>query len=139
MKTVGIIGGIGPASTLDYYKGIVDGYRLRSDDDSYPKIIINSIDMTEMLSYVAAEDWDKLVAMLAAEIQKLAAAGADFAAISSNTPHLVFDRLKEISPLPLVSITDAACNYAKQQGCKKVLALGTLFTMKNGLYTAALK
>lgn len=49
MKIVGIIGGIGPASTLDYYNGIINGARM---DNNYPEIIINSVNMTEMLSYV---------------------------------------------------------------------------------------
>ena len=139
MKKTGIIGGIGPVSTLDYYSGIIYGYRAKTNDDNYPEIVINSINMTEMLSYVASKDWDPLVDMLLRAIQNLANAGADFAAIASNTPHIVFDKVQEKSVLPLVSIIEATSAYIQQKGCKSVVVLGTLFTMSSGLYSNALK
>jgi aspartate racemase len=95
--------------------------------------------MTEMLSYVSNEDWDSLVDMLLGAIENLANAGADFAAIASNTPHIVFDRIQEKSVLPLVSIVDATCLKILQKGCKKVVVIGTRFTMSSGLYTNALR
>jgi aspartate racemase len=138
MKKVGIIGGIGPASTLDYYSGIIDGFRAKSCDGNYPEIVINSVNMTEMLSYVSNEDWNSLVNMLLKAIMSLANAGAEFAAIASNTPHIVFDKVKEKSVLPLISIVDATCARIQQKGCKKVVVIGTRFTMSSGLYTEAL-
>ena len=89
MKKVGIIGGIGPASTVEYYNGILYGYRKLTNDENYPHLFINSINMTEMLSYVAGQEKDKLVIFLANEIQKLVDIGADYIAIASNTPHMV--------------------------------------------------
>ena len=139
MKKIGIIGGIGPASTLDYYSGVVSGYRAKINDGNYPKIVINSVNMAEMLSYVSGKDWDNLVNMLLAAINELAAAGAEFAAVASNTPHIVFDRIKQRSPLPLISIVGATCEYARSKSCKKVIVLGTWFTMSSGLYSEAFK
>jgi len=139
MKKIGIIGGIGPASTLDYYSGVVSGYRAKINDGNYPKIVINSVNMAEMLSYVSGKDWDNLVNMLLAAINELAAAGAEFAAVASNTPHIVFDRIKQRSPLPLISIVGATCEYAQSKSCKKVIVLGTRFTMSSGLYSEAFK
>ena len=139
MKKVGIIGGIGPASTLDYYSGIIDGYRAKTNDGNYPEIVINSINMTEMLLYVSSEEWDSLVDMLLKAIKNLADAGAEFAAIASNTPHIVFDRVKEKSVLPLMSIVEATCNHVRQQGCRRVVVIGTRFTMSSGLYSEAFK
>jgi aspartate racemase len=134
MKIVGIIGGIGPASTLDYYNGIINGARM---DNNYPEIIINSVNMTEMLSYVEKKDWDALVSMLVCAIKKLADAGAEFAAIASNTPHIVFDRIQKQAALPLVSIVESTCKYASSVGCRKAVVIGTRFTMSSGLYTEA--
>ena len=137
MKKAGIIGGIGPASTLDYYSGIIDGVRAKANDDNYPEIIINSINMTKMLSLVQNKDWDGLVEMLLTAIQNLADAGAEFAAIASNTPHIVFDQVQAKSPLPLNSIVDATCRYAQSQNYKKAVIIGTKFTMSSGLYSEA--
>jgi len=139
MKKVGIIGGIGPASTLDYYNGIINGVRAKINDGNYPEIIINSINMTEMLSYVADKNWDALVSMLLNAIKKLAGADAEFAAIASNTPHIVFDRIEEQSVLPLISIVDATCKYAQAKNCTKAVVTGTRFTMSSGLYSEAFK
>jgi aspartate racemase len=139
MKKVGIIGGIGPASTLDYYSGIISGYREKANDGSYPEIVINSVNITEMLSYVADEDWDALVNMLLNAIAELAKAGADFAAIASNTPHIVFDRVHAEAAIPLVSIVDETCADIRRRGCNKVIVLGTRFTMGSGLYAGVLK
>jgi len=139
MKKIGIVGGIAPASTLDYYSGIIKAYRAKTNDDSYPEIVIDSVDMTEMLTYVTDSDWDSLVNMLLNSITNLVNAGANFAAIASNTPHIVFDRVKGKSVLPLISIVDATCVRVWQKGCKKVVVIGTRFTMSNGLYSDALR
>ena len=139
MKKSGIIGGIGPASTLDYYSGIIDGVRAKTNDGNYPEILINSINMTGMLSLVQNKDWNALAEILLAAIQNLADAGAEFAAIASNTPHIVFDKVSERSVLPMVSIVDSACQYAKSKGCKKAVVIGTKFTMSSGLYSEAFK
>lgn len=137
MKKIGVIGGIGPASTLDYYRGIIDGYRKKTGDGSYPKMVIDSVNMNEMLSYIENEDWDALTDMLIKSINNLYAAGAQLAAIASNTPHIVFDVIQKRSALPLISIVDETCRYAKSKGCEKVVVIGTRFTMSSGLYAKA--
>lgn len=137
MKKVGIIGGIGPASTLDYYCGIIDGYRAKVKDGSYPEIVIDSVNMTGMLSYIEREDWNALTEMLADVIYHLKAAGAQFVAIASNTPHIVFDMIEKRSPLSLISIVDETIAYAQAKGVKKAVVIGTRFTMRSGLYANA--
>ena len=137
LKKVGIIGGIGPASTLDYYSGIIDGYRAQVNDGNYPEMVIDSVNMTEMLSYVERKDWNALTEMMVGAINQLKAAGAQLIAIASNTPHTVFDRIKMRSPLPLVSIVDATIVYAQAKGVKKAVVIGTRFTMRSGLYANA--
>jgi len=139
MKKVGIIGGVGPVSTLDYYSGIIKGCMAKTNDGNYPEIVINSINMTEALSYISNNDWDALVNILTNAIKDLAGAGAEFAAIASNTPHIVFDKIKAKSALPLISIVEETCRYAQSKGCKKVVVVGTRFTMSSGLYSEAFK
>ena len=134
MKTAGIIGGIGPESTIEYYRFIIDAYRRETADGSYPSIIINSIDMKRMLDEIAAGSFDETISFLSNEIDRLVAAGADFAAIASNTPHIVFAELEQRASIPLVSIVEAACRTASTMGLSKVGLMGTKYTMNGGFY-----
>lgn len=85
MKTVGIIGGIGPQSTIEYYRLIIDAYRKQNQDGSYPSILINSIDLKKLLDLIEANELTKTTEYLVAEVQSLARAGADFGLLASNT------------------------------------------------------
>jgi aspartate racemase len=134
MKTLGIVGGIGPESTIEYYRQIIASYRQRKQDESYPLIIINSIDMKKMLDLIGANELARLTDYLLGEVQKLAKAGADLGLLSSNTPHIVFDDLSSQSPIPLLSIVEAACQATKKLGLKRVGLFGTRFTMQGQFY-----
>lgn len=135
-KVIGIIGGIAPASTNDYYQSIITGYLSRTGSNQYPSILINSINMTKMLGYVAEKHFDQLVEYLLIEIEKLKNGGADFAVLASNTPHIVFDQLKQRSTLPLISIVEATIDYCKRKGLDKLGLFGTKSTMAGGFYQA---
>jgi aspartate racemase len=134
MKTVGIIGGIAPESTVAYYRLIVAAYREQKPDGSYPSIVINSIDMTKMLDFVGANELEKLIEYLLDEVRKLARAGADFGLLASNTPHIVFEEVRRRSPIPLISIVEVTCQAAKDLGLQKLGLFGTRFTMGGHFY-----
>lgn len=134
MKTAGIIGGIAPESTIVYYKEIVNAFIKLTDEKVYPQIIINSIDMKKMLGQLNNNDLDGLTKYILEEIEKLVKAGADFGLLASNTPHIVFERLKKDSQIPLLSIVELTCKKAKSLGLKKVCLLGTKFTMRSNFY-----
>ena len=134
MKNLGIIGGIGPESTVDYYHSIIELYRAKKTDGSYPPIIINSIDVSKVIAMVTASDWPALTDHLVNEIGKLARAGADFGLLSANTPHIVFPEVQRRSPILLISIVEATCQAAKARQLKKVGLLGTRFTMQGKFY-----
>ena len=134
MKSVGILGGIGPESTIDYYRGIIKQYRQIKRDNSYPSIYINSIDMTFMLSLVEKCEYKKLVDYLVDSINKLVKCEVDFIAIGSNTPHVVINEVKQKINIPIISIVDKTCEYAKKLNLCKLLLIGTKFTMKNAFY-----
>ena len=134
MKTAGLIGGIGPESTVEYYREIVTSYRRRQHEGDHPHLFINSINMKQMLDLLEAEDLAGLADYLADELDVLAKAGAHFGAIASNTPHVVFDELRRRSSIPLISIVEATCAKAKKMGLKRVGLLGTHFTMQAAFY-----
>lgn len=134
MKTLGLIGGIGPESTIEYYRLIVAAYRDKTPKRAYPPVIINSINLQQYLEWINANEMENFTAALVLEIERLARAGADFAALASNTPHIVFDELQRRSGLPLISIVEATCERVKELGLRKIGLFGTRFTMQGGFY-----
>lgn len=134
MKTVGIIGGIGPESTIEYYRLIIAAYRKRRSGGGYPSIIINSVDVTKMLGLVTANDLESLAGYLTVQMRRLVSAGADFAVLASNTPHMVFEEVSRQSTIPLISIVEETCAAAMGLGLKRVGLLGARFTMEGRFY-----
>jgi aspartate racemase len=134
MKTVGIVGGLAPESTIEYYRQIIAEYRTHSSEGNYPSIIINSINLRLMIDLITANDLAAVTDYLLEALEKLARAGADFAVLAANTPHVVFAELRERSPLPLISIVEATCAEAETRGMKRVGLFGTRFTMRARFY-----
>lgn len=132
MTTVGIVGGLGPESTIDYYRRILDGW-WRHEPDTSPSIIIDSLDVQLGLRLVE-KDRPALIEYLLASLNRLAAAGADFAAMAANTPHVVIDEIEPRSPIPILSIVEACAQEAQRRGLKRLLLLGTRFTMEGNFY-----
>jgi len=152
MKTVGIIGGVGPESTIEYYRLIIAAYRERQTgtgvppddhahdapakqtDRGYPSIIINSVDVNHLLAWMKVGDLASVTDYLVTELERLARAGVDFGVIAANTPHIVFDELQKRSPIPLLSIVEATRDEARSRGLKRVGLFGTRFTMQAEFY-----
>jgi aspartate racemase len=134
MKTLGIIGGLGPESTLDYYQRIIALFRERTGDEHYPEFIILSVDLRKGLDFMDANDLSGMADYLLEGIGKVARAGADFGIISANTPHIVFDEVASKSPIPLISIVEATRAAAKMQNLKRLALLGTRYTMHAPFY-----
>lgn len=134
MKTLGLIGGIGPESTIEYYRLIIAGYRERDPRRAYPAIIVNSINLQQYIDWINAKQLDEFAKGLVQEIDVLVRAGADFGALCSNTPHIVFDELQRSTSLPLISIVEATCERVQQLGLKRVGLFGTRFTMQGRFY-----
>jgi aspartate racemase len=134
MKTVGIIGGIGPESTVEYYRLLIASYREQKQDGSYPSIIINSINLTKLVDLITANELAEATVYLLGEVRKLARAGADFGLLAANTPHIVFNEIRRDSPIPLISIVRATCEAAKDSGLSRLALFGTRFTMQAGFY-----
>lgn len=134
MKTIGILGGLGPESTSDYYREIISAFNTTYPELAYPEIIVYSANLNEFMPLVQEGNRGRIIDWLLAKIQRLHRAGADFAAIASNTPHLVFDELQEASPIPMLSIVEATCDRAREMGLKNVGLLGTRLTMRADFY-----
>jgi aspartate racemase len=133
MKKLGLIGGTGPESTIDYYRLLTARYREKVDGAS-PPVVINSVDLKRMIAWMSANELDKVTDYLVGEFETLEKAGVDFAALTANTPHIVFDEINSRVNLPLISIVEAACERAQTLGFKSVGLFGTRYTMQAPFY-----
>jgi len=133
MKTIGIVGGLGPEATVDYYQRLIKAFHVPGSLAA-PEIIIYSVSLEEVFDLVGKREWNHLIYLLGAKIKALHKAGADFAVISANTPHVVFDDVRAKSPIPLISIVTATLEKTKGLGVKKVGLLGTKFTMEENFF-----
>lgn len=136
MKKLGLVGGTAPESTLVYYRDINHLVHERTNGKTFPELSIESVNLYRALEYCKKQRYEELIAYLLQAIQNLAKGGAEFAVLTANTMHVVYDALEIQSPIPLVSIVDAVCEEAKRRNLKKVGLLGTIFTMKGHFFKA---
>jgi len=134
MKIIGMIGGIGPESTIDYYRRLLEGAQKRNPGGPALQIIINSIDLQKGLDLLGRNQLNELTEYIVPEVIRLHSAGVDFGFLAANSPHIVFGDIARRSPIPLVSIVEATCAEAKARGFKKLGLFGTRFTMHGRFY-----
>ncbi len=132
MPTLGMIGGLGPESTIDYYRRILEAWE-QVEPGTAPSIVIDSLDVQRALRLVST-DRPALIEYLLASLQRLAGAGVDFAVMTANTPHIVFDDLVARSSIPLLSIVEVCAEEARGRGLGRLALLGTRFTMEGPFY-----
>jgi len=137
MKKIGIVGGLGPESTVAYYRGIIEAFKPTYEQRGYPEIGIESVDLRSMVADAQEGAWDRIAAMISNRFEILRRGGAELGAIASNTPHKVFDQVQQSTSLPLLSIVDAARDHAVQLGVKTLCLVGTKFTMESDFYQNA--
>ena len=132
MKSVGLVGGLGPESTIDYYRRILQVWS-QVHPDSSPSIVIDSLDVQVGLRLVA-NDVPAMTDYVAGSIRRLEGAGVDFIAMTANTAHITFDELAARARVPLLSIVETCAEEAQRRGLKRLGLLGTRFTMAAPFY-----
>ncbi len=137
MKLLGIIGGTGPESTVEYYRRLIAAYSSRGGQGGAPPMIINSVQNRKLVEWFTAGQLGPVTDFLVTEIERLERAGADFALIAANTPHLVFDQLKQRVRIPLLSIVEATAAAARAARLHRLALFGTRFTMQATLFPDA--
>lgn len=134
MNKIGLIGGIGPESTVSYYRQIIAGVKERMGEKVLPKICIESLSAFEAFRLCKEQRFDELANYILDGLNNLAAAGARYAALTGNTPNVVIDQLQAKTPIPLISAIDATLAVAKQCQASRIGLLGTLFTMNSTFF-----
>ena len=131
----GLVGGLGPESTIDYYRRLIKEWE-REDPLSSPPIVIDSLD-SKLVMRLVEGGRPALTEYLLESLHRLQGAGATFGAITSNTSHLVFDRVAPRSPIPLVNIVEVCMEEARRLGLTRLGILGTRWLMQARLYPEA--
>jgi aspartate racemase len=133
-RMLGIVGGLGPESTVDYYRTLIKRWQHRSPTESYPRVIINSIDGRTAMAHMQAGEWDRVGEIVNGAIDAVAAAGAGSALIASNAGHLALDHLSRPLPIPLLHIVDPCRDAAVAAGHTRLGLIGTRFVVESSLY-----
>lgn len=134
MKKLGLVGGMGPESTIPYYHDIVYGVQNKVGKSFFPNLTIESVNVFEVLEFCQQQKYDELTDYLMNAINNLVNSGVDFVALSANTPHIVFDRLQAQTSIPLVSIVEATRDEVLRLNLRKLGLLGTVFTMTGDFF-----
>ena len=124
-RMLGIVGGVGPESTADYYRRLVGRWRERGPSGTYPSILLESLNSKPVLDALLDGDLDPAGRLCDASVARLAGAGAQLGLIASVTMHLVFDRVAAAAPIPMLSILDALVGAAREAGLRRPGVLAT--------------
>jgi aspartate racemase len=124
-RLLGIVGGVGPEATADYYRRMIDRWRVRGRASTYPSFIIDSLNSRKALDSILAGDLDPIARLYEESVARLAAAGAGLVIIASVMTHIVYDRVQPRATVPMLSIIDALVAAAQSGGIRRPLLLGT--------------
>lgn len=134
MKTIGLIGGMSWESSIEYYRIVNEEVRARLGGLHSARCVLFSVDFAEIEPLQQEGNWDEAAEKLIVAAQSVAAAGADFVVLCTNTMHKVADRIEAVLEIPLLHIADATARKIQDQGLRKVGLLGTRFTMEEDFY-----
>lgn len=133
-RWLGIVGGLGPESTADYYQMLNRRFRERTGGGHYPAFLVNSLNLKPAVDAVTAGDLETLTRIVVGGVEGLERAGAEFGLIAANTPHIVFDEVRRRVTLPMISIVEATRDAARAAGHRRLALFGTRFTMRGRFY-----
>lgn len=134
MKTVGIVGGLSPESTLLYYRGLNAAVQARLGGHHNARILLNSLDFGEFVALKERGDWETQGRLIVDAALRLERAGADFVLLATNTMHRFADDLRARLTIPFLHLADATAQRIRAFGLNRVALLGTAYTMEQDFY-----
>lgn len=134
MQTIGLIGGMSWASTVEYYKTLNRLIRERCGKQHSAKILLTSVDFQEIEPLMQVGNWDEVGEKIIRCGQQLVTGGADFVMLCTNSPHAIADQLAASLSVPFIHIVDPVGEEIKRLGFRKVGLLGTRFTMEKPFF-----
>lgn len=138
MKTVGIVGGLSPESTILYYRGLNEAVQARLGGHHNARILLNSLDFGEFVALKERGDWDTQGRLIVDAALRLERAGADFVLLATNTMHRFADDLRARLTIPFLHLADATAERIRAFRLDRIALLGTAYTMEQNFYTSRL-
>ena len=130
MKTIGLVGGTGWVSTLDYYRYFNELVFKNTDGESTAEVIINSVNYPAIAKLTAAGKWEEITKIITEAALALQTAGADCILLGANTMHHIAPQVKAAINISFIHIAEETGKEIKKKGLKKVALLGTKYTMQ---------
>lgn len=134
MKTIGLIGGITPESTIMYYQVLNNLAKTHFGGSHSCKVIIYSVDFGEISRLQSENDWYRLNQIMSDAGKNLEKAGAKIILICANTMHLSIDAVSKTVSIPVIHIAEATAEKIIQKELKTVALLGTKYTMEKDFF-----
>ncbi len=134
MKTIGLVGGAGWISTLEYYRIINEEVNRRLGGHEYAKCILYSLNYGEIESFNKTNDKEGVFSLVRDASVKVVNAGADCLVLCANTFHMYADRLKTEIKIPVIHVAEELSKEMKKKKIRKAGLLGTKLTMEMDFY-----
>ena len=138
MKTIGIMGGMGPMATVDLMKKIILATPASKDQEHIPMLVDNNSQIPDRTKAIMGQGASPAPEMVKTA-KRLMMAGADFIIIACNTAHYFLPEILPQISIPVLSIIDVTTNSALEKGFKSVGLLATTGTVSTGLYQKKLE
>jgi aspartate racemase len=140
MKSVGVIGGLGPETTAEFYLQVVFGCQ-KQDATQRPSIVIASVPLPFEIERDLIESnmgTERYIPFLVGEAQRLEKAGVDFLVMPCNSLHVFIEEIRQSVSIPVLSIVEETVKYMKQNDFGNVGLISTSATVANNVYESQL-
>ncbi len=138
MKTIGLIGGMSWESSIEYYRIINEVTREKLGGLHSAKSVMVSVDFAPIEELQNQNRWNEATEFIVETAHQVAAAGADFLLIATNTMHKMYDEVQAALNIPVLHIADATALKINEAGLNKIGLLGTIYTMEQDFYKGRL-
>jgi len=139
MKTLGILGGMSPESTVSYYLNINRAVNQQVGGNASAKLLVSSVNFEDIVECQKSGDWQRSGEILSQQASLLEQAGVDGILLATNTMHKVAHQITAQISVPFLHILDAVADSIKAKGLTTVALLGTAFTMSDNFYVDGLR
>jgi aspartate racemase len=139
MKIIGLVGGISWHSTQDYYKYINEGVNEKIGGVASSRMILHSVNYADIKKNNDSGDTEATYNILLPACEHMKNGGAEGIVLCANTMHMFAERLEKQINLPVIHIAKATADAIQKKNLKKVVLLGTKFTMEMDFFKDKLR
>lgn len=133
-KTLGILGGLGPASSVYFYGMLTEHTYAERDQDHLNILLSSRADTPDRTDFILGWSEDNPLFVMRSEISKLIGAGADVIAIPCNTAHYFYEGISAAASVPVINIIKQTAIFCRRIGVGRAGILATEGTVASGAY-----